>query len=1237
MGDTEIRNLVDGGTFHGPVVQGGTVHFHLDGDPPHAGGTPEMDPWTTAAAASAIWDHVPTARDTTVVRAHTLAVVGALAAVRDRAEAALGDDPWQDPGMAVRFAERVEWLLGEPEADGPFELYPAEAALLVLLPFLYRANQLRAAAQFAATVAPARLEYTAGAGPERLSFEAYGDEYGMLRDRTQLRPESATPIRWWLFHRWLLRRGALADPADVAKLLDAVGEQTRHLGEILDTARITRLLHGIRRGPDVANAEFLEQLPADDRVRGPGHQRVRDRRLVLLLALAFSTCLDVTALPDVVVEHLGIPHPVDLGQLRETVERAAWGGDPALPVLRADCHHEAVIEGLRAYTARADEVLHAVDRAGRERITCAMPALPSRLSADQVRPAAGVFDGWAGFRMDERKVRELLMGVQLYKDRDLAVRELYQNALDACRYRRARTEYLDRTEPASYHYKGRITFEQGVDPDGRGYVECRDNGIGMGDAELRGVFSQAGARFAEQPEFRLERAAWEGLDPPVELFPNSRFGIGVLSYFMLADELTVTTCRMGPTGRPGPVLEVSIHGPGHLFRIVERAPKGEECGTTVRLHLRDSAPSWSCVDVLERVLGVAEFDTAVVHGGRRADWPVGLLQVRKQPERERFGFDAHGARTAWADAPKGVQVTWTEHGGALLVDGLVVQPSIRVGVLSTENAGLSGVVVNLTGPYAPTQLSADRVQVLDNISPALLSLLTPAAEALASVDEDLPNYDWVCRIAATTPQLADLLTTAAITAGRKLSSEGHLFDLVRTGILPGDGYLLSKKSSRRGEEPWGFLGSPADHILLWRLLAHAPHRTLDDLAEFCPELRGTAPVLPAMPSDQLLLSEKSQGTSYWRWHATADLREARFAEAVDRWGVPPQDAARRATRIGLDNLHPEVPPATPTECKAAFDELLRSDSARPGKRFFGIGKTVPAGLIAQASVERGLSVSEVCARFRAHGMSVDPTGLPEHPTLETTELLRDLCEGPSPWLDRGISLPPLQILKAATVLEKAPPEILRRYAELGFHTPEAFPMDASIDDLAVLHDKWYELSADQCPPGPVLYEVILQSADGRPLPDVISRLKDYGYEVPLRVPSTPDELDELLLDPTGPCSWWKVGTGDKMPFAHILVAAQRMFCTPYALVERFDAYGVPVSCRELPQGLTLTTAMELLDQQSDEHLSSASKVSLKDLIERARVMNVSVAQIVDWLTHLGVPVPDVGQLLRDALPRVPRP
>src|SRR5690606_13595771 len=180
-----------------------------------------------------------------------------------------------------------------------------------------------------------------------------------------------------------------------------------------------------------------------------------------------------------------------------------------------------------------------------------------------------------------------------------------QNALDACGYRQARTEYLRRTQGFADGWTGRIRFEQGIDADGRPYLDCIDNGIGMGVRELSDVFAQAGVRLGDLPEFIEEQAEWARLDPPVQLHPNSRFGIGVLSYFMLADEVTGGTCRMERAGTPGPLLRVSIAGPGSLFRIRTLGP-GRECGTTVRLHLR-SATAVSCVETLRNVLWVAEY------------------------------------------------------------------------------------------------------------------------------------------------------------------------------------------------------------------------------------------------------------------------------------------------------------------------------------------------------------------------------------------------------------------------------------------------------------------------------------------------------------------------------------------------------------------------------------------------------------------------------------------------------
>ncbi|WP_370417933.1 hypothetical protein [Streptomyces sp. QH1-20] len=474
------------GSTVGALIQAGTVNFHgcPDGLAPAPAG-----PWVESATDSTVWQHVPAGRNADFFRQHVAEAVATLARWREAAESGTTADPWRDDGFVPCFAEAVEWLLGEPDPGRPLDLYPAEAALLVLMPFLHRVQCLRLTASLAPVVEPGRLGRITGAPPLRTAFEVFSEGHDLLVERGRRRPEAAEPIGWWLFHRWLAQREEFSDPVVVQQLLRAIGPSAEALGETLDPRRVCRLLHGPRRGPGVCDREYLDSLPADDsaRIRRGGQQRIRDQRIGLLLALAHGMSRGITALPRIVVEHVGIPFPVDLAQLRQTLDSSGWGGSHDLPVLRAECRHEAVIEGLREYTAHADELLAAVRRTAHERVTQPMPRLPARLSADEVMPSEGAFTGWAAFRLDERRVRDLLMGIQLYKDRDLAVRELYQNALDACRYRRARTQYLDRTREASYAYAGRIDFEQGTDEDGREYVECRDNGV-----ELREGFHIAG-------------------------------------------------------------------------------------------------------------------------------------------------------------------------------------------------------------------------------------------------------------------------------------------------------------------------------------------------------------------------------------------------------------------------------------------------------------------------------------------------------------------------------------------------------------------------------------------------------------------------------------------------------------------------------------------------------------------------------------------------------------------------
>ncbi|MGW1678092.1 wHTH domain-containing protein [Saccharopolyspora sp. NPDC002376] len=1248
MRQGDARNIVGKGAVLGAAVQANTVgDVTINVGPPGANPPDGADEWVELAFESSVWQHA--SADIERFRQHVCTLVAKLAALRDEAEQQLAGDPWQDPDVVRRFTERIEWLLGEPGSD-PLDLYPAEAALFVLTPFLYRVHHLRLASRFA-EVGPAELgERAEDRTPLRKSFEEFADGHELLSGRAQ-QADSKALIGWWLFHRWLAQREEFADPDQVDELLDLVGPPAAELRGVLNSKRVSRLLHGLWRGPDVGNPEYLEELPADDRV-GP-QQRIRYRRLALLTCLAYNASVEMTSLPSIIAEHLGIPYPVKLEELLSTLEHADWSGSPDIPVLRANCHHEAVIEAVREYVMRVDELLHAVRRTADERITHPMPQLPSRLSANEVVPVGDVFTGWAKFRLNERRIRDLLMGVQLYKDRDLAVRELYQNALDACRYRRARTQYLDRTGPASYGYDGKITFVQGVDEDGREYLDCIDNGIGMGESELRGVFSNAGARFAEQPEFLLEQAKWNRLDPPVKLYPNSRFGIGVMSYFMLADEIRVTTCRMGLDGHPGPELEVSIFGPGHLFRIVQRAERGPGIGTKVRLYLRpdkERPANWSCMEVIERLLGIAEFPITVQHDQQRNEWAAGELKSRLKNPNETFGLDVREIKIPWTGAPNGVQVFWCEGGGGLLVDGLVVEPAVRRGVLSSRPT-LKGVVVNLFGEFAPNRLSADRTEVLDDISDQIRTLLESAATDLVNKGAALPTFKWICNVAEANGQLADVITSAAVENQVRLESPHLTFDTSMTGCFPADTEILAQYSHRIPQNR-KIRGTIPDHILLWRLLAHRSAEPLAMLTEICPEIGHIREVRPATPSHLILLCRDSnQGV--WSFALDFELRsEEHLSRVSSGLGITKHEAATTLTELGFDRIHPDNFPESDVHSKipddthigrttsrhmtgsATKDPLLQRNlnsfnTLRPGE-------PVPLGHIAQASLKLDLPVSEVRSRLSGHGLDTDPGWLPERPQNWMPVLLSTHLDGNWPWLHWSAPVPPGHVLAAAQQLDLEPTDTLVALAELGLKPPETFPDDAHFDDLPLLRSPRSQ-SFLLCP-GPTYYSDLFLVAENlqRPLRAVLARLRAYGFDFPLLLPEEPQLLDGALLQPIG--LWLGVGSHTVMPFAHVVLATHSLNASPRDVTAHLARYGVKTSRKELPEGLPLETARKLLSRYSygSPVLRGMLPVKFKDLLDTSLQMRIPITEVAHWYRELGLNVPDVAETIRNALAHVPR-
>ncbi|MCF3105537.1 hypothetical protein IPZ58_28675 [Streptomyces roseoverticillatus] len=1243
---------VQGNDFGGPAVfqQGERNEQHIQVNvfagavplqPPAApadASTPP-DPWVALAEGSRAWDHVAQGCDAEPLRQEAAAVARRLAAVRDEAAEALVGDPWHDEGLAARIALRTDWLFANVWAANGISVSPVEAALLSLLPLLHHTRLARRAAAQLPT-GPLDLLPKASAGADRARYERFLHRNDRLVRRARTLGGDGGEIGWWLFHRWLAYDQDLAQEPWVSDLLSAAGPAC----EIFDAQSLARLL----TAPDASPHELcgIDGLPylqpprwiTPDRGR---EQQLREQFVGVAFAVAQRLAIDITELSPTIVQHLGIAHPVSLAELLDTVAKAEWErrANGKERRLHARCHHNAVMAALRDHAARLDALLRAVHRAGGHgswpQELCELPVYAGAdavvqvdRGGDELPPREAV-----RFRFDENAVQELLVGEQLYRDSSLAVRELYQNALDACRYRRARVRAKaqdDGLAADAYRYDGEITFRQGEDERGRPFLSCTDNGVGMGEEELTGVFSEAGARFVDQPKYLAEKAKWAQLAEPVTLHPNSRFGIGVLSYFMLADEIEVTTCRMPAADETGSRrLRVRITGPGEFFQVDECKEQGGGPGTTVKLFLREDKWGSSAAETLRKLLGVAEFRTTVWREGKDEPeevWEPRQLVPRVSEPRFRRStqrwLNAHGELIRWEG--KGGQVFWCERGGGLLVDGLLTELPVD-GVLGA----LQGVVVNLTRGEEVI-LSVDRAQVLNDVVPRIQRLLRSAAEELVSKSAKLPNHGWLCDVYESSDWIGDVVTRAAIDARVSLPVTREDAGIAVLGCYPPDVNLLEKVERLDSPFTSSFHASRSvldvpDHILLWRILAHRQSDSMDALAAVVPDIASMGEVLPALPSDVRLLSTEPS------WGPEPDSRSlppGRFFEVARDVGVTARRLTWRAVELGYTDVMPECFQDT-AEPDPVDLELL---GERVG--WLAPGVLVSAAHLLLAKEVLGISIAEGRERLIGYGFTVQEIAdVPEELTRQDAIILSDDLDGLLPSIDHGAPVSPAQLASRAAKLGITVSEVCRRLETFGLSADRAgLPERPTKDDLALLRHLG-SVEDRRVLPGHLLS---LAQAMGKRLAAVAAHLSDLGYEVP-ELPAGFQgayDLDLLSKDVDGRGPWLDPCV-DVAP-SHLVAAAWELREDPLMLEERLSEWGffVPGEWHLDSERSDPVLISRGLDGQSP-WLPWLEPVPLFHLLQAAHSLQWPLPRVAARLRLLGHTVPDLTETIRAALARVP--
>jgi len=127
------------------------------------------------------------------------------------------------------------------------------------------------------------------------------------------------------------------------------------------------------------------------------------------------------------------------------------------------------------------------------------------------------------FGVDTSSALQLFAGNTLYKDRRVFLRELVQNAVDACNLRKM--------QESGFIPSIGIEFSPDLDK-----ITFRDNGIGMSKQWIEKYFLNIGLSFYQSDEImRVNR------DAKIQFSFISQFGIGFLSSFLVAQQVVIKT------------------------------------------------------------------------------------------------------------------------------------------------------------------------------------------------------------------------------------------------------------------------------------------------------------------------------------------------------------------------------------------------------------------------------------------------------------------------------------------------------------------------------------------------------------------------------------------------------------------------------------------------------------------------------------------------------------------------
>lgn len=335
--------------------------------------------------------------------------------------------------------------------------------------------------------------------------------------------------------------------------------------------------------------------------------------LGIILRLADLLDFDGKRTPSVLFSHLAVRNPVSLLEWEKHRSIKAWSINSNNITFSAICKHPAIEASIRKFCDIIDDelkncnvVLAKLNLESKYKLE-----LPTNINRDKISAEKDIATGEpkyiyhdTSFQLSKNQVIDLLMGTKLYGKPEVALRELLQNSIDACLLSDA------------LHKKWKVPYTPLITvkyytKDKEDFLEVIDNGIGMNQEIIDKFYSKIGSSYYKSRDF-FDLQANSGL----KFKPISRFGIGILSCFMVADSMEVETKRLKDQYEFDSPLKIIIEGYDSIFTIVKSQKK--EPGTSTKLLLRKNKNPWDklrneeFVEVVKNAISKPEIPVEII-------------------------------------------------------------------------------------------------------------------------------------------------------------------------------------------------------------------------------------------------------------------------------------------------------------------------------------------------------------------------------------------------------------------------------------------------------------------------------------------------------------------------------------------------------------------------------------------------------------------------------------------------